>query len=92
MRRNLHGKNTVRYYLVFIVFLAFLFFSNDFGVLNVQKTAIVMAVGVDREEDTFIVTSQIAVPQSSSQGKTSETVQLVSRGNTVAQAFEEITA
>lgn len=92
MRRNLHGKNTVRYYLVFIVFLAFLFFSNDFGVLNVQKTAIVMAVGVDREEDTFIVTSQIAVPQSSSQGKATETVQLVSRGNTVAQAFEEINA
>ena len=92
MRRSLHEKNTVRYYLIFIVFLAFLFFSNDFGVLNVQKTAIVMAVGVDREEDTFIVTSQIAVPKSSSQGKQTETVQLVSRGDTVAQAFEQINA
>lgn len=92
MRRNLHGKNTVRYYLIVIVFLAFLFFSNDFGLLNVQKTAIVMAVGVDREEDTFIVTSQIAIPKSSSQGKATETVQLVSRGNTVAQAFEQINA
>lgn len=58
--------------------------------IDVQKTAIVMAVGVDRQEDTFIVTSQIAIPQSSKQGGASETVQLVSRGKTIADAFEEI--
>ena len=60
---NLHVKNTVRYYLIVAFLLVFLFFSNDFGLTDVQKTAIVMAVGVDREEDTFIVTSQIAIPQ-----------------------------
>ncbi len=90
--RNLHSKNTVRYYLLIVAFLAFLFFSNDFGLINVQKTAIVMAVGVDREEDTFILTSQIAIPQSSKQGKATETVQIVSRGKTIADAFEEINA
>ena len=84
------SKNAVRYYLFIVFFLAFLFFSNDFGLLNVQKTAIVMAVGVDREEDTFIVTSQIAIPKSSPQGKATDTVQLVSRGKTVAQALEQI--
>lgn len=51
-----------------------------------------MAVGIDREEDTFIVTSQIAIPESSMQGQSSKTVQLVSRGKTIAQAFEEINA
>lgn len=87
-----HKKNSVRYYLLVVLFLAFLFLSNDFGMLDVQKTAIVMAVGIDREEEEFIVTSQIAVPQSSKQGKSSETVQLLSRGKTVAAAFEEINA
>ena len=87
-----HAKNTVRYYLLIVIVLAFLFISGDFGLIDVQKTAIVMAVGVDREDDTFIVTSQIAIPQSSKQGKASETVQLVSRGKTVASAFEEIHA
>jgi uncharacterized membrane protein YgcG len=58
----------------------------------VQKTAIVMAAGIDREDDSFIVTSQIAIPQSSKQGKAAETVQIVSRGKTVASAFEEINA
>ena len=89
---NLHTKNTVRYYLLLAFLFLFLFLSNDFGLTDVQKTAIVMAVGIDREEDTFIVTSQIAIPQSSKQGQSSEAVQLVSRGKTIAEAFEEINA
>ena len=89
---NLHTKNTVRYYLLVAFLLVFLFFSNDFGLTDVQKTAIVMAVGIDREEDTFIVTSQIAIPQSSKQGQASEAVQIVSRGKTIGEAFEEINA
>ena len=89
---NQHSKNTVRYYLLLIFFMAFLFFSNDFGLIDVQKTAIVMAVGIDREEDEFILTSQIAIPKSSQQGKATEVVQIVSRGKTIADAFEEINA
>ena len=94
MRKTPHlkTKNTVRYFLLLVAILSFFFLSNDFGLIDIQKTAIVMAVGVDREDDTFIVTSQIAVPQSSKQGKATQTVQIVSRGNTVAQAFEEINA
>ncbi len=90
--RSTHARNTVRYYILLIVFLSFLFFSNDFGLIDVQKTAIVMAVGVDREEDEFVITSQIALPKSSEQGKSSESVQLVSRGKTVAEALEAINA
>ena len=90
--RKVHEKNTVRYYLIIIALLLFLFVTNDFGTLDVQKTAIVMAIGVDRQDDTFILTSQIAVPQSSTQGKSSQTEQIVSRGKTVAEAFKEINA
>lgn len=87
-----HIKRSVSYFLLLVLALLALFFSNDFNLTDVQKTAIVMAVGVDREEDTFIITSQIAVPQESKQGKQTETVQLVSRGKTVADAFQEINA
>ncbi|MBO5412310.1 MAG: hypothetical protein J6A38_04455 [Clostridia bacterium] len=89
---NLHSRNTVRYYLLLVFALIALFFSNDFGLLDVQKTAIVMAAGVDRDEDSFIVTSQISIPQSSTQGKQTQAVQIVSRGKTVADAFDEINA
>lgn len=91
MKRT-HQRNSVRYYLLLIALFIALFFIGDFGTLDTQKTAIVMAVGVDRREDTFIVTSQIAIPQSSKQGNASETVQLVSRGKTVADAFADINA
>lgn len=90
--QNSHVKNTIRYFLLVIALLVFLFFSNDFGLLDVEKTAIVTAVAIDREENEFIITSQIAVPQPSKQGDSSKSVQLVSRGKTVAQAFEEINA
>ena len=90
--QNTHNKNTVRYYLLLVSLLTFFFFSNDFGLVDVQKTAIVMAVGIDREEDTYIITSQIAIPQSSKQGKQAESVQIVSRGKTVADAFKQINA
>ena len=85
-------RNPTRYYLLLVLFLAFLFFTNDFGLIDTQKTAIVTAVGIDREGDEIILTSQIAIPQSSSQGKSTEAVQLVSRGKTVSQAFEDINA
>lgn len=90
--QNTHVKNTVRYFLLVVVLLVFLFFSNDFGLLDVEKTAIITAVGVDRKEDEFFITSQIAVPQPSKQGDSSKTVQLVSSGKTIAEAFERLNA
>lgn len=85
-------KTTLWYYFLIIAVLVFLFFTNDFGTLDVQKTAIVMAVGVDRENDEFLLTAQIAIPQSSTQGKSSKIQQLTSRGKTIAQAFRLINA
>lgn len=86
----MHNRNAVRYFLVVAALLLFLFTSNDFGLLDTQKTAIVMAVGIDREADDFLVTSQIALPTPSDQKGGSKSVQTVSRGKTVAAAFEEI--
>ena len=87
-----HTKNTIKYYLILFFALFFLFFSGDLGSIDVQKTAIVMAVGVDRKQDEFIITSQIAIPKDSKQGKSSQTVQIVSSGKTVADALDEINA
>lgn len=87
-----HAKNTVRYYLIVAALLVFLFFSNDFGLIDIQKTAIVLAAGIDRDGATFLVTTQIAVPQDSEQGGNVQAVQIESRGATVAEAFDQINA
>lgn len=89
-RPALHSRNSVRWYLLIAILLLFFFFSNDFGLIDIQKTALVLAVGIDRNEEGFSVTAQIAVPRSSPQGKETQAVQLESRGKTVAEAFDQI--
>ena len=37
MHKFQHAKNTVRYYILIVFLLAFLFVSNDFGLIDVQK-------------------------------------------------------
>ena len=52
--------------IIAIVFCAvfLLFFSNDFGLIDVEKTAIITAVAIDKTEDgNYKVTAQIAVPK-----------------------------
>ena len=88
----MHSRNSVRYYLILAALVTFLFFTNDFGLIDIKKTAIVMAVGIDREGPTFILTTQIAVPQSSDQGEQAQAVQIESRGETIADAFNQINA
>ena len=88
----MHSRNSVRYYLILAALVTFLFFTKDFGLIDIQKTAIVMAVGIDREGPTFILTTQIAVPQSSDQGEQAQAVQIESRGETIADAFNQINA
>lgn len=78
-------------YALAAIFLTILFFSNDFGLVDIQKTAIVLAVGIDREEDSFVVTSQIAAPSASADQKASaEAVQVETRGDTVGAAIQKI--
>ena len=85
-------KNTIKYYLLICLALALTFFTNDFGLTDIQKTALVIAVGVDKEEENFIVTSQIALPKSEKEGENTQSAQIVSKGKTVAEAFEQINA
>ena len=84
------SKATVRYYLLVLAILSFFFFSNDFGLTDVQKTALVIAVGIDKQDEDFIVTTQIAVPKSKNSGENSASAEIVSKGKTVTAAFEKL--
>ena len=86
----MRAKTSIRYYLLILLVLAFSFFTNDFGLIDIQKTALVIAVGIDREEEEFIVTTQIALPKPDQQGE--QDTEIVSKGKTVASAFESINA
>lgn len=94
--RGKNGHNSLRrktpvIYVLAVIFLTILFFSNDFGLVDIQKTAIVLAVGIDRENEEFIVCSRIAVPSSSGEQKAAaDSIQVETRGDTVGAAIQEI--
>ena len=84
-------RKTPVLYVLAVIFLTILFFSNDFGLVDIQKTAIVLAVGIDRENDEFIVNSRIAVPSASGDQKAAaDSIQVETRGDTVGAAIQEI--
>lgn len=83
-----------RLFLFALAFSLLLFFSNDFGIVDIQKTAIVVAVGIDlsKEADKADVTVQIAMPASSNSGGGAESSSNVSiqGADTVGEAIAEL--
>ena len=79
--------------LLIVAAVILIFFSNDFGLVDIQKTAIVLAVGIDRDGEDFALTAQIAVPKSSDRttGGTSS-VEIEGRGATVPDCIADIYA
>lgn len=79
-------------YWAIIIALLGLYFTNDFGLVDIHKTSFIVAVAVDAEEDEVQVTAQIAVPQPSSSGDNTKYIGVQGSGYTIADALNEINA
>ena len=78
--------------LVLVAIMLFLFFSNDFGLVDIHKSSIVVAVGVDAEEDGYSVTAQAAVPTPAQGEGSAAYTRVTGKGATVAEALDDINA
>ena len=78
--------------LVLVALMLFLFFSNDFGLVDIHKSSIVVAVGVDAEEDGYSVTAQAAVPTPAQGEGSAAYTRVTGKGATVAEALDDINA
>lgn len=83
----------VKLWILLFALLVLTFFSNDFGLVDIQKTALVLAAGIDRDEDGFRLTAQIAVPKGTDRttGGTSS-VEIEGRGSTVSECISDLYA
>lgn len=90
-RISVSSVSVVIYWLIFLALLG-LYFTNDFGLVDIHKTAIITAVGIDVEEDEVQVTAEIAVPQPSQSGENIKYTQVQGSGITIADALNEINA
>ena len=79
--------------LIAVAFVFILFTTNDIGLVNIERTAIIMALGVDydKESEEFEITAQIAIPQPSSTASGENNDSLISeKGKTIASAIDKI--
>ena len=75
----------------FGLLLAVLYFTNDFALIDIEKTAIVVAIGIDRADDGgYEVTAQIAVPQATDTASSNDDAIMTSKGKTVWEAIDNI--
>ncbi len=78
----------MKLYVLLAAVILFAFFSNDFGLVDIQKTAIILAAAIDKTEEGFSLTAQIAVPKGSDRttGGTSS-VEIEAEGKTVSDCI-----
>ena len=79
-------------YILLIAAMLFLFFTTDFGLVDIHKTSIVVAVGIDVTEEGYDVTAQAAIPTPAQGGGSATYTQVTGSGATVAEAVADINA
>ena len=79
-------------FILLTVAMLFLLFSNDFGLVDIHKASIVVAVGVDVTESGYEVTAQAAVPTPAQGEGSAAYTQVTGEGVTVAEAVDDINA
>lgn len=81
----------VKIALVAIGIVFFMFFSNDFGLIDIEKTAIITACAIDFDENgEYKITAQIAVPEATDTNTENERAQISGKGSTVGAAIKNI--
>lgn len=85
-------KNYKRAKIMFMAFLAtcLLFFTNDCQLIDVQKTAIIVALGIDAQENELEITAQIAIPQATDTQTSNSDAILSAKGKTLFEAIDNI--
>lgn len=81
----------IRIYVLIFLGLFIFYFTGDFTIINIEKTALIVALGIDANVDSgFTVTAQIAVPTATDQGGANNESVIVSSGETLYEAVERI--
>lgn len=78
---------------IIALLFAFLFinyFTQDFTLINIEKTALIVTLGIDKDKDKYSVTAQIAVPEGNKQQTTNNESVITSSGKTVYEAVSNI--
>ena len=77
-------------FIMLFVGLSLFFFTNDFGLIDIERTAIVTAIGIDKEQDEYTVSAEVAVPEATDTNAENQKALLSGSGKTVAGAIKDL--
>lgn len=77
---------------ILIAFAMLLFFTHDFGLIDIEHTAIIVALGVDKNKENteYEISAQIAIPQSSADNASESESVISAKGQTIGEALDKI--
>lgn len=79
---------------ILAVLFAFLFImmtSNDFGIVDIEKTSIITAIAIDKSQnDDYLISLQIAVPEATDNNSESKNALVSGTGSTIGGAIKDI--
>ncbi len=79
-----------KFYLIIFAIVFINFLTLDFLLIDVEKTALIVAIGIDKVEEGYEVTAQIAVPEATNQSTKSNESVIYAKGDTLYDAVSEI--
>ena len=83
----------IRVALILGALLAIFYFSSDFALIDIEKTAIIVAIGIDEGENSrYKITAQIAIPQATDTAAANDDAVVTADGNTVMEGIQNIGA
>lgn len=77
-------------YVIIFIGLFIIYFTQDYTLINIEKTALIVTLGVDKTENGYEITSQIAVPDGESTKTTNKEAVISSNGKTLYEAVSGI--
>lgn len=84
-------KNTKVKIILFIFFaISIFFFSNNEGLVDIEKTAIIKAVGIDYINGEYVATAQIAVPEANDTNTENNKTEITASGSTIGNAIKNV--
>lgn len=78
--------------IISLIFAAifFFYFTNDFNIINIEKTALIVALGIDKHNNGYEITAQIAIPQASDSAQGNSESVISAKSETLYSAIEKI--
>ncbi len=83
-------RKRIKFFMLLLLAVFVFFISADYSYINIEKTALIVSIGIDKDQDVYSVTTQIAIPQASADSaKNSESI-ITGEGSTIYSAISKI--